>query len=309
MTGSTASNFDLQSISAAVNDTSATMGYLEWHTVSKCETQKDILKSKLRAHGFESYMPKEISPSDAFRRATSDIQKSKVETGNPDLYQNFLVREVYSDRFEIVRKIVIETVDKAGKALAYEPEEATIRYDKKLDTIEYTASSKVTEDLISEALSLWEKYKETYTERHIREVCFNILQDMSPISVKPSGGVYFIPESYSKTLISFLALVNELGESEGFKVPVIRNDENTDMVRRKLQDHIKSAIFEAAEVLKGECLKGVANAKLTLVKQVITDFSEYQRVLQDELADMDGSLELLKAQARKIVEKLSEYDK
>ena len=302
--------FDINNVSAVAGIEDSNLGHIEFHTISECEITRENLERMLISHGFEKYLPKEISPSDAFRRATTDIQKSKVESATPDLYLNYLVREVYSDRFEIIRKIVVETVDKAGKTLSYKPEEATIRYDKKADTVEYKASSYITEELIDEAITLFEKHKVTYNSRHIREMCFNILSELSPISVKPSGGVYFVPASYTRELKEFISLVNELGESEAYKIPLMRNNENADMVRKKLQDHIKSAIWEAADYLKNPGFdKSNANQKLALVKKVVTDFSEYQRVLQDELADMDDSLSLLKMQAQKIVERLTDIEK
>lgn len=305
----TAKKFDINNVSAAANTEESTLGHLEFHTISECEITRNELNKLLIAHGFEKYLPKEISPSDAFRRATTDIQKSKVETGNPDIFVNYLVREVYSDRTEIVRKIVVETVDKAGKTLSYQPEEATIRYDKKADKVEYTASSYLTEGLINEAIALFEKHRITYNSRHIREMVFNIIGSFSPISLKPSGGVYFVPAKFTTELTDFIKLVNQLGESEAYKIPLIRNDENTDMVRKKLQDHIKNAIWEAAEYLKNPTFdKSNANIKLALVKQVVKDFTEYQQVLQDELTDMEDSLSLLKMQARRIVERITEKE-
>lgn len=50
--------------------------------------------------------------ADAFRRATSEIQKKhkKVPTSDPSVFLNFLIREVYYDEEKVQRNIVIEKV-------------------------------------------------------------------------------------------------------------------------------------------------------------------------------------------------------
>ena len=75
------------------------------------------------------------------------------------------------------------------------------------------------------------------------------------------------------------------------------------MVRKKLKDHIKGAIKEAADYLKNteNINTSIANAKLDLLKQVRQDYEEYKVVLNDELEDMELALELLKQQQLKIV--------
>lgn len=298
-----ATKFDVNDIAAISNTEDSYIGFLEWHTISDVEITRDDLIQKLQEKGLEAYIPRPISPSDAFRRATSELAKNNVDTSDENIKVNYLVREVYSDRKEIVRHIVVERINKEGKWLYYKPEEAKIRYDKENDIVEKHANTIELECLLNEAMELHNKYKVTYNSRHIREMVANILSSMSPISVRPSGGVYFVPKKYEAKLKDLIALINELGNSEGYRIPVISSTENKDMVRKKLKDHIKGAINEAADYLRNteKINTSIANAKLELLKQVRQDYEEYKIVLNDELEDMEMALELVKQQQLKIV--------
>lgn len=297
---------DLKNYAAVENVDGKPLGYLTWYTVSEIEITRDDLEDKLRNSGFESYMPRPISPSDAFRRATSECQRKNVETSQTGLYFNYLIREVYSDTKEIIRHLVIEARDKKSKKLYYEPDTAIIRYDKKGDRVDYQAFSQMADNLVQEALTLFNKHRITYTPRHIRDIVSTILSSMAPVPVRPSGGVYFVPQKYEDTLGSFVALVGQLGGSEAFRVPLIDIAENKDMVRQKLNDYINDTIKHSASVLKDNRFdKSLANIKLKEIKKVMSDYEMYQETLQLSMEDMNSSLGLLRQQARAILDKIT----
>ena len=223
---------NVNNLTAIENVDSKPIGYLTWYTITNVEKTRDELEAHLSVRNFQEFMPRMISPSDAFRRATAECQRKNVKAASRDVNYNYLMREVYSDNTEIVRHIVIEENDKKVKSLSYDPDTAILRYDKKADRIDFQARTMMAEELCNEAVKLFHKHRVTYNERHIRDVIAEILGNMAPVPVRPSGGVYFVPERYNERLQPFICLVNDLGGSEAFKVPLINTMENKDMIRK-----------------------------------------------------------------------------
>src|SRR5690625_1408171 len=94
---------------ATTQSTNDMLGFLFWYSVGIKMCRVDDLKQQLINSGLgEEWMPNRIRSVDAFRRATREVQ-TKKPTSNPKIFENYLVREVYSDDKHIQRNIVVET--------------------------------------------------------------------------------------------------------------------------------------------------------------------------------------------------------
>jgi hypothetical protein len=91
----------------------ALLGYLEFHALPDLQIRKDDLAALWRKHNLpHEFLPGEIRPCDAFRRATTAAQGEVQANWNGSQYNaRLLVREVKSDAGEIVRLLVREIVD------------------------------------------------------------------------------------------------------------------------------------------------------------------------------------------------------
>ena len=63
-------------------------------------------------------MPNAIRPADAFLRSTKEIETRK-STAHAGVFENFLIREVFSDKSHVQRNIVVGKVIQEGKRLDY----------------------------------------------------------------------------------------------------------------------------------------------------------------------------------------------
>ena len=124
--------------------------------------------------------------------------------------------------------------------------------------------------------------------------------------VRPSGGVYFVPVKFEKELTTVNLLQSLEGNSEGFRVPVINSTENKDMIRKKLNDHIKLTLENLASGLKDPAInKSRANPLLSDAKAILDNFSLYQETLAEELQDMELMVDLIKKQMLTMLDKMS----
>jgi hypothetical protein len=93
------------------------LGHLMWFSVGKQIVKMDDLEIALVQSGLPvEWMSNAIRPADAFRRSTKEIETRK-STGRAGVFENFLIREVFSDKSYVQRNIVVETVDQAGNVL------------------------------------------------------------------------------------------------------------------------------------------------------------------------------------------------
>ncbi len=87
------------------------LGHLMWFSVGKQLVKMDDLEKALVQSGLPiEWIPNAIRPADAFRRSTKEIETRK-STGHAGVFENFLIREVFSDKSQVQRNIVVETVD------------------------------------------------------------------------------------------------------------------------------------------------------------------------------------------------------
>ena len=88
-------------------------------------------------------------------------------------------------------------------------------------------------------------------------------------------------------------------------MPVINSTENKDMIRKKLNDHIKLTLENLASGLKDPQLIRAGKPSLSDAKAILDNFSLYQETLAEELQDMELMVDLIKKQMLTMLDKMS----
>ncbi|WP_028987560.1 DUF6744 family protein [Thermicanus aegyptius] len=292
----------LENLAAVQTPETDVIGYLTWYSIGEHTVSREALRQKLINAGLEEkYLPNEIRPSDAFRRATKEVESSKkIENGQ----RNFLVREVYADKTMIQRNIVVEEVDQQGKRLWYDPAAATMFLEKEINHFSFSATSQETEVLAKEAERLFNIYRTTYPAQAVRVMVANIIKSMAATPVRPTGGVYFIPASHTDTLFKLVSFLNSLDKGEGFKVPLINTAENRGMVSKKLREHIENLLYQCRTGIEGEVRKGELKAIIEDARRVIGDYKEYKSLVTGDVAMLDGYVDSLKNHVAELLNRL-----
>lgn len=296
---------------AAVAQTSDNnvLGNLVWYTIGEQLVPRDVLAHKLTNAGIdEGFIPAKIRIPDAFRRATAAVERKRENGLVEGTIDNYLVKEVSSDAEHVLRFIVRETKDAKGKRLEYDPNVASITLDKKSGIISWVCDyDRTAQEMCKEAEDLFLTFQTHHDSRSIRSMVYRILDSMAPTPVRPSGGVYFVPVQFDAELLKLVNLLQSLeGNSEGFRVPVINSTENKDMVRKKLNDHIRQTLENLAYGLKDPAInKSRANPLLTDAKAILDNFALYQDTLSEELEDMESMVDLIKKQMLTMLDKMA----
>lgn len=210
------------------------LGHLLWWSLSNNRISHDALVALASAHGLPAeHLPKPVKPAGAFRRA--------IRHAGSGLAPGLLLRRIAESSDELVVGLVREEPDAAHRDLEYEVL-ARISFDK----VEARIQADAEHSVVGEVQRLYQRHLDHSTE-DIRGVLTSFLSEAG-ISLRESGGVYFLPERYAATLDALCAVVEEAGGNKTFRLPVL----DTPAGRETLQDVANRTLDEEIQALEDE---------------------------------------------------------
>ena len=227
------------------NAQSKQLGTLMWWSLEGNRISHDDLTITAIEKGLpKRYLPSEIKPHSAFKRA--------VRHSNTKLPNGHLIRTINDDRDEFVVGVVKENRDTAGKNLSY----------KVLSRVTFTKATGHTSNdedhsVVNEIYALYKQHLDHHTD-DIRTMMTNFLKE-SGVSIRPSGGVYFIPAVYQSVLDSLCEVVKSVSSSNRtYQLRVFDTPESKQTLAtvtqgsleeeiRQIQDQLDKFVFEKAK--------------------------------------------------------------
>lgn len=323
------------------------LGVLAWTSVADCRIAREDLEAALRASNLDlKFMPRNLNPRDAFRRATAfDVEKHQEIV--PGRYLNMLIRDVEETPNEMVKHVVREVIDEKNHRLDYRSVvKLTLRTTVEVKTAKTSGrrpkgQPKVTrqyshqgleierlvpdlyepeEALIARVVKDFAINEKHYDGTHMRIIVNSVLDACRTVSVRPSGGVYFIPHEYEQTVEGLRVFLNNHldkktvtnNHSRLYRVPVVDSQEQRDNIAESLEDQVKEAsrslVGEMTEVIKtGKNIRTkTAENYLTRARDLMRLVKEYEDLLQSEITGVQATLELTEKQALKLMEQVGE---
>ncbi len=283
----------------------AHIGHLFWYSMGEDLYGRDTLEKALNDNGLSTgFMPNKIRLVDAFRRASKEVE-TKKNLGN-GLYENYIVRDVYSDSGVTVRHIVKERVDSQGKRLSYDPGAARLILSRKEDDIEVTGTDDTAIELGNEAARKYNVFKSHHNGAAVRCMVQGILKTLSPTPVRPSGGIYFVPSAHDEGLRKLKNFCSTFTRGEGFKIPVVENEESLEMVATKVGEHLEGILGQCRTAINdGTLTKGKLAELINEAKSVVTGYRDYEKILVDQKEEMENRIQLVKESMLLLFDKAS----
>jgi hypothetical protein len=297
-------SFNLENLTAVQNENQkGILGHLMWLSIGKQLIKTNDLRSRLVQSGLdEAWMPNAIRPADAFRRATKEIETRKA-TSKTGVFENYLIREVFSDKDYVQRNIVVESVNQAGKRLDYNSKAGVITLDKKNESITFISENETANELCMVAEQKFNIYKDNYSAQQLRVMVNKILQSLAPTPVRPNGGIYFVPDSNTEGLTKLVKFTSSHENSEGFKIPVVNTFDNRNMVNRKLNEHLESILTDCKS--SGSLRKGQVKEIIENANSVISNYKNYKGIVQDEAVQLEQKIMKIRTEITRMVTDLS----
>lgn len=304
---------------AAVNQQASDkpLGRLVWYTVpDKTQVSQQQIKALFARYNIpEQWLPKRIRPSDAFRRATAELQLKDILL-DASRKANLLVREVSADRTSIFRHLIWEVVDTKGKRLSY-VHVGTLSLDKNTNTITAVVEQQNNPpqqayNAVQAAEQIYSYCLEHYDGNAVRKMVTNIVtRELLGEAVRPSGAVYFVPESRAKVLENLDLLLTEELEAEFFFVPLYDTEKARNMLVYHFRENTQAMIRRLSELLKQpKVVKSKLLAALDDTKHFTRQAKEYEELLKTSLADLQEQVNLISLQAQSLLDKVADngYD-
>lgn len=277
----------LKNVAAVQSEQADLIGHLFWYSLSEMLIKPDELRKNMKAAGLdEGWMPRDIRLTDAFRRATSSKLRQQMSAG---AYENYMYREVASDKVMVERHLVCETVDTKGRRLDYRKVAALV-LDKKNGQIDCTSQTPLADQLAQEAVIRFHIYREHYSGSVLRTTVMNILKSMSPTPVRPAGGVYFVPKAFEDRLAALCRFVRLMDRGEAERIPLINTLDTRGMVTRQLHEHLTQTLRNCEEGLTGGLRKDRVKEIIEDAKQIVSDYKQYQSIVTGDLKEMEDCI-------------------
>jgi hypothetical protein len=309
--------------SPAARDEVSLLGYLFWFSVSEAEVRREDLIGAMADAGLDQgFAPGEISARDAFRRATSSLQRSRVPIdarsqsrlfGTERRHANLLVRDVRTTGKSVVRQLVREVVDAVGATLEHSAVgQFELSTSGEMRAFALAAGLLEEEgEILGTARSAFERATAHHDAGAVRRTVQRALAACSPVGLKASGGVYFVPRGYEPELRAIERFVGELKDrlKEETKrtlvmaVELLDREEYRDAIAASLDEQVdreaNALIREMGEILRkqSKITRRRQEDLFGRVRALKGSVAEYEALLECEIADARANLELAQEEA------------
>lgn len=287
----------------------AFVGVLAWFTITKRArvTPAEIEQRFATLDLDTRYLPSPLTAASAFRKATgpeATVRTYRLPDGNE---ARILFRSLPSDRETMTRVIVRERVDAAGKRLDHVEAGRIVFYKAGRGSSErvrftvhgetdtggplQTGERPLVTALCDEINHEYETYKTYLYDQPLRQMVREYVVGLNAVSVRPSGGLYFLHRSRWDEVRRLTTLVEGLHEGCTFvTAPLMDLPEMREMLIDAFQDEIVDEVTK----LVGEVtdLQAAAKAGKTVTPEMVSKYGETVRGIASRAEEHTRVLEV-----------------
>lgn len=290
-------------------DASELLGFLEFHSIGELRIHKDELGTIFNKNGLDpKFMPQEIKPHDAYRRATGKATSTvSIDFNGKPSEARLMVREVKADSNMVIRHLVRELVDKKNEQLGY----ATVGkfiLQKKSGTMDISWDSSFLSEyeydvLLADIQALYNEWTQFHTKDTVTNIVRRVVNDMNHVSIMPNGRATFIPRNQRATLENLRGVIDDLKDyhtgntpSVMELIPMMDTSDQRDMVKRRaemqLSEEANMLLADFADLLA----KDTASVKTVqrYAKRVVdlqVRLGEYEDLIQNKMIVLSNQLQ------------------
>jgi hypothetical protein len=271
------------------------LGYLEFHSVADFKIRKDDLATLWSKHNLpHEFLPGEIRPCDAFRRASTTAQgEVKVAWSGEQYNARLLVREVKSDACEIVRLLVREIVDSKNEVLDYATA-GKITFLRNQGTVKTECAWGMLSEygydgVLRKMADTFDEFSNFHNRDTVRNLITRVVRSTNPVSIVSHSSGKFVPKKNKAMLDNVKGLLLDLRKFSSDQdcgmeiIPIIDTKDQRELVARRASIELSSELDE-----------------------VVADFADHLK--KNEGLEMDAAQRLI-GKAVDIQERALEYEK
>jgi hypothetical protein len=257
-----------------------------------------IDRAALETHWLSAGLPPELLPEAPTAEKALKTSIREAAVGQHDR----LIRLGKETETEIVFAVVHEKKLEDGSVSFNQ--ETRITLDRKTENL---SSDDPTHDLAQVIAGGFKRLRTTHTSDDVRRAVIRTLATFSAVTLRESGGIYWVPTPFSQQLRQLQMAVEKIGSSKVYLLPV---HESAD-ASRTLGDAALGAIQQELEQLKGEVEGFVAQPperpstlarRFDAYEALRAKAQLYRDILQVQVLDLDAQLYSMTASVEKLLQ-------
>lgn len=264
-----------------------------WWYVPEVSIPAQNMEKALVANGFAPDTIKPVSRKKTVSRAVRSFQDRRHSDG----------RQVAEKVGETMTSVVYGILDHTRpnvEQVRYE-QSTTVRFDKESGRVETNGS------LASEVELAIQKFSNCYTDDDIRGFLLDVIQKNFGRSARPSGGIYFVPESNMEEILRAKKVLETVNSGAKFYVQRVMNgQEERQTLNETIVEDVGSEIANIISAVQNiERRIGAVSTQANRVKELNDLVLVYQGLLGEEARFetlIDGIRDAEKAVADKMAE-------
>lgn len=244
---------------------------------------------------------RDISPADAFRRASSSLKKSTtyLQLKGVSVKCKIEVDEVRNDPDSIKRIIGIKSLDDINEEVKYDSV-AELIFNRDTEIVTYCIVKPsndpnygVYQTACNDVVTKYTDWVAFHNKDTIRNIINRIVTDTHPVQLMPTGLCKFISSTYSHLLYDLKEALNEMsayainsGTANVVElIPVIDTEEQRDLIEKNFRSEITNELFEFTQELKD-----VLTKRQTLSVRSATAYIDKFNTLKDKALEYESLL-------------------
>lgn len=311
----------------AADDTEL-LGHLIWTTISDAvRLTPDTLAAALAASDLaeDALAPSTPSNTSALSRAAESAQATR-QLITHDRHKNRLEHDRYANVIfrtatRGTKQIVTEILDAESNRLLYQPfASVELKKGRLLVTHLNDYATLAVEDAVETDLRKhYELEKGKHDGENVRRVLTRVLRRASAITLRASGGMYFIPRENAAEKTRILTFVDEVKTratdapgrlarpSAAMSVPLVDTVEYREILTDSLDEHVEreahSLVREMSALLKSDTTITRKRQKgfIDRVKKLTTDVETYEGLLAIRATDARSRLDIAMKEAHQLL--------
>lgn len=276
-------------------DPSMLLGHLLFLNLDEVKIHKDDLATLFAKHQLSStFLPEEIKPHDAYRRASSKAaQTIEVNVNGAVQKAKLLVRETKKDDKIVVRNLVRELLDEKNADANYVTV-GKMTFDRKNEAMQISWDANFLGEhdykkVLEDTSDLYTEWTQFHTKDTVRNILNRVVKSMYPVNIMQGGRAQFIPKANTDLLYNMKAVVEDLpGGSLAEVVHMVDTADQRSLITKNLE---KEVLYDVDRLLndfgelltqptiRSSTLKRYARAVIELQEKT----SEYEKLLSSKM--------------------------
>jgi hypothetical protein len=280
----------IDSIIQALTTGGRHLGDLCFWQLSDASVDRATFEARWQAAGLaKELLPEPPTPEKALKTA---VREAGVGQQTPQ--KSRLIRVAVENEESLVFAVVLEEKHPDTGTLTY-AQEAKVSMDRALGNL---TSDNDQHEVVQSIVSKFGRLRDTHTADDVRRTITRTLASFSAVTLRESGGVYWVPQPFARELRQLQKCIQQFGSSEVYLIPV---HDSAD-ANRTLGDVATQALQEELDALKVEVQSFVAQPPerpTTLARrfdafdQLRSRAALYRDILAVQVKDLDSTLDSL----------------